>query len=144
MQTAHEILSEQFPHVIIAVEAQFAAPNGMVTSNQMMRWYGDSTTATGLIIYASDVLSRTFGGAPPANPTPPPPIKAPQEDALATAQRLLGEQFTSTIIVAQGEAEFIGTAERSVKALRCSGGGTTVAGLALFASNALRKMAVGM
>ena len=142
LQSAHETLSEQFPHVIIAAEAVFVSPTGEPAFSQLLRWYGDSTTATGLITYASDLASRRFG-EPKTPPQPAPPLKPPQEDALVKAIRILSEQFSTVVIVAQGESEFAGTVERSVKAIRCNGHGTTIAGLAEFASNALRRMAVG-
>lgn len=142
LQSAHETLSEQFPHVIIAVEAQFVQPTGEPACSQLLRWYGDSTTATGLITYASDLISRRFG-EPKQPAQPAPPLQAPQEDALTKAIRMLSEQFSTIVIVAQSEGEFAGSVERSVKAIRCNGNNTTIAGLSTFASNALRKMAVG-
>jgi hypothetical protein len=143
LQLAHEMLSEQFPHVIVVVEAQNHTATGEITNAQLMRWYGDSTTATGLIMYAADLLTRRFGDRQ-GPPQPPPPLKAPQDDALVKSVRMLGEHFSCVIVAAQSEAEFQGTVERSVKVIRCHGGGTTAAGLAQFACNALRRMAVGM
>ena len=142
LQTAHETLSEQFPHVIVAVEAQFLGPNGEPACSQLLRWYGDATTATGLITYASDLITRRYG-EPKAPGQPAPPLKAPQEDALVKSMRILAEQFSTVVIVAQSEGEFAGTVEQSVKAIRCNGNNTTIAGLSTFASNALRRMAVG-
>ena len=137
------MLSEHFPHVIIVAEAQFHSDTGEPVCSQMVRWYGDSTTATGLILYASDLLGRKFGGKP-AVPAAPFPLQPPQEDALAGAQRILSEQFSAMVIAAQGEGELTKQGERSVKVLRCVGSGSTVAGLSSFASTALRKMALGV
>ena len=142
LQSVHETLSEQFPHVIIAVEAQFVGLTGDPGCQQLLRWYGDSTTATGLITYASDLLTRRFG-EPKAPSQPAPPLKAPQEDSLQKSMRMLAEQFSTAVVVVQSEGEFAGNVEQSVKAIRCNGHGTTIAGLADFAAYALRRMAVG-
>jgi hypothetical protein len=142
LQQAHEILSEQFPHVAIAAEAQFVNDEGQPAFAQLMRWYGDSTTATGLLVYASDAITRRFG-EPKQPPQPAPPLPAPQEEALQKAMQILGQTFQITLVVAQSEGEWAGNAERSIKAIRCHGTNTMLAGLSEFASNALRRMAVG-
>jgi|GEM_PF-2770682 len=142
LQSAHQIVSEHFPNVTMVAEAQFLNEDGQPQFAQMMRWYGCSTTATGLIVYASDLLCRTFGERAPKPNVTPPPVHPTQEEALKRAMEILGEQFSCAIIVAQGEPELAGKSERSVKVIRCNGAPTMVAGLAQFAANALRRMAV--
>jgi len=143
LQTAHQIVSEHFPNVVIVAEAQFVGENGQPQFAQMMRWYGCSTTAMGLMVYASDLLCRTFGErAPNPNSAALPAIQPTQEEALKRALEILGAHFACVLVVAQGEPEFEGKGERSLKAIRCGGVPTMVAGLAQFASNALRRMAV--
>jgi hypothetical protein len=144
LQTAHQIVSEHFPNVVMVAEAQVVAlESGETQFTQMLRWYGCSTTATGLIVFGADLLGRTFGERPPkANPTPAPPIHPPQEEALKRALEILGEHFTCALIVAQGEPELAGNSERSLKVIRCHGVPTMVAGLAQFAANSMRRMAV--
>lgn len=142
MQSAYQIVSEHFPNVVLVAEAQFLNEEGQSQLAQLMRWYGCSTTATGLIIFASDLLCRTYGDRPPKpNPTPA-VIHQTQEEALQRALGILGEHFSCILIVAQGEPELAGKSERSLKAIRCSGPPTTVAGLSQFAANAMRRMAV--
>jgi len=143
LQTAYQTVSEHFPNVVIVAEAQFVSEDGQPQFTQMMRWYGCATTATGLMVYASDLLCRTFGDRPP-KPNPPPPavIQPLQEEALKKALEALGQHFACAIVVAQGESELAGKSERSLKAIRCTGAPTMVAGLAQFAANALRRMAV--
>jgi len=143
LQTAHQIVSEHFPNVVMVVEAQLTSETGETQFTQMLRWYGCSTTATGLIVFASDLLCRTFGERPPkANPQPSPPIHPPQEDALKRALGILSEHFACALVVAQGEPELAGNSERSLKVVRCHGAPTMVAGLAQFAANSMRRMAV--
>ena len=143
LQAAHQIVSEHFPNVVMVAEAQFVADDGQPQFAQMMRWYGCPTTATGLMVFASDLLCRTFGERPPnPNPVPPPPVTPQQEEALKRALAILGEHFACAVVVAQGEPELAGRSERSVKAIRCHGAPTMVAGLTQFAANALRRMAV--
>ena len=144
LQKANEVVSEHFPHVVIVVEAQFQSETGEPAASQMLRWYGDSTAATGLMIYVSDLVTRKFGGKQANPPAAPVPLQPQQEDALLKAQQVLAEQFSTIVIVAQGEGELTREGERSVKVLRCVGGQSTIAGLSLFASNALRKMALGV
>ena len=143
LQTAHQIVSEHFPNVVMVAEAQLVAESGESQFVQMLRWYGCSTTATGLIVFASDLLCRTFGDRPlKANPQQTPPIHPPQEDALRRALGILSEHFNCALVVAQGEAELAGNSERSLKVVRCHGAPTMVAGLAQFAANSMRRMAV--
>ena len=142
MQSAYQIVSEHFPNVVMVAEAQFLNEEGQPQFAQVMRWYGCSTTATGLILFASDLLCRTFGDRPP-KPNPAPTVIHPtQEEALKRALEILGEHFACALIVAQGEPELAGKSERSLKAIRCNGAPTMVAGLAQFAANAMRRMAV--
>lgn len=142
LQSAHQIVSEHFPNVVIVVEAQFLNEEEQPQFSQMMRWYGCATTATGLMIYASDLLCRTFGERVPKPNAHAAVLQPPQEDALKRAMEILGPVFACAIVVAQGEAELAGKTEQSVKVIRCNGGPTMLAGLAQFAANALRKMAV--
>lgn len=128
----------------MVAEAQFSNAEGQPQFAQMMRWYGCSTTATGLMVYAADLLCHTFGPKPPkpVDPKNAVPATPQQEGALKRALEILGEQFVCAIIVAQGEPELAGKGERSLKVIRCNGAPTMVAGLSQFASNALRRMAV--
>ena len=144
LQTAYQIVTEQFPNVVMVAEAQFLNPEGQPQFAQMLRWYGCSTTATGLIVYASDLLCHTFGNRPPHAPgsKPPVPTTPQQEEALKKALEMLAPHFACSVVVAQGEPELSGQGERSVKVIRCNVAPTTVAGLAVFAANALRRMAV--
>jgi len=143
LQSAHQIVSEHFPNVVMVAEAQFGTETGETQFTQMLRWYGCSTTATGLIVFAADLLCRTFGDRPPKPiPTSVPPIHPPQEEALKRALSILSEHFSCALVVAQGEAELAGNSERSLKVIRCHGVPTMVAGLAQFASNSMRRMAV--
>ena len=142
MQSAYQIVSEYFPNVVMVAEAQFLNEEGQPQFAQMMRWYGCSTTATGLMVFASDILCRTFGDRPPKPQSSPADIQPLQEEALKRALEILGEHFACAVVVAQGEPELTGRSERSLKAIRCSGAPTMVAGLAQFAANALRRMAV--
>ena len=143
LQSAYQTVSEQFPNVVMVAEAQFVSEDGQPQFTQMMRWYGCSTTATGLIVYASDLLCRTFGDRPPKpNPVPPAMVHPQQEEALKKALEILSPHFACALVVAQGESELSGKSERSLKAIRCTGAPTMVAGLAQFAANAMRRMAV--
>lgn len=143
LQSAYQIVSEHFPNVVMVAEAQFVNEEGQPQFAQMMRWYGCSTTATGLMVYASDVLCRTFGDRPPKPPTGQPAGATPlQEEALKRALEILATQFVCSVVVVQGEPELAGKGERSLKAIRCNGSPTMVAGLAQFASNAMRRLAV--
>jgi hypothetical protein len=144
LQTAYQTVSEHFPNVVMVAEAQFTGEEGQPQFSQMMRWYGCSTTATGLMVYASDLLCRTFGDRLPKSPSAKAvaAITPMQEEVLKKALETLGEHFICSIVVAQGEPELEGKGERSLKAIRCNGAPTMVAGLAQFASNALRRMAV--
>ena len=143
LQTANQIVSEHFPNVVIVAEAQFLTAEGQPQFAQMLRWYGCSTTATGLMVFASDLLCRTFGDRPVnPNPVPTAAMQPVQEEVLQRALGVLGEHFACALIVAQGEPELAGRGERSVKAIRCNGAPTMVAGLAQFAANALRRMAI--
>jgi len=153
LQEAYQRVSEHFPNVVIVAEAQFVGETGQPQFTQMLRWYGCSTTATGLIVYASDLLCRTFGERPPPPPGTPQPapqsqkIPTPtpiQEEALNKALEILGTQFVCSVVVAQGEPELVARGERSVKLIRCTGAPTMVAGLAQFAANAMRRMAVDL
>lgn len=126
----------------MVAEAQFTGENGEPQFAQMLRWYGCSTTATGLMTFAADVLCRTFGERPPKPVVPAPPVNPMQEESLKKAMAILGEHFACAIIVAQGEPELTGRSERSVKVIRCAGAPTMAAGLAQFAANSLRRMAV--
>ena len=143
LQSAYQTVSEHFPNVVMVAEAQFVSEDGQPQFTQMMRWYGCSTTATGLIVYAADILCRTFGDRQP-KPNPPAPavVQPQQEEALKKALEILGQHFACAVVVAQGESELAGKSERSLKAIRCAGAPTMVAGLAQFASNAMRRMAV--
>ena len=94
------------------------------------------------MVFASDLLCRTFGDRPPKPHPGAPAIYPAQEEALKRALEILGEQFTCSLVVVQGEPELTSKSERSLKAVRCSGAPTMVAGLAQFAANALRRMAV--
>ena len=143
LQTAHQIVSEHFPNVVMVAEAQIATDSGETQFTQMLRWYGCSTTATGLIVFAADLLCRTFGERPPKpHPVPQPPIHPPQEEALRRALGILSEHFNCALVVAQGEAELAGNSERSLKVVRCHGIPTMVAGLSQFAANSMRRMAM--
>jgi len=142
LQSAYQIVSEHFPNVAMVAEAQFVNEEGQPQFAQMMRWYGCSTTAMGLMVFASDLLCRTFGDRPPKLNPAPAVIHPVQEEALARALGILGEHFACALVVVQGEPELAGNSERSLKAVRCSGAPTMVAGLAQFAANALRRMAV--
>ncbi|MEI6349557.1 MAG: hypothetical protein WCP06_00455 [Verrucomicrobiota bacterium] len=144
LQKAHEIVSEHFPHVVIVVEAVFQSETGEPACSQMLRWYGDSTAATGLMVYVSDLITRKFSTKQVNPPAAPVPLQPQQEEALAKAQQILSEQFSTLLIVAQGEGELTKQGERSLKVLRCVGGQSTLAGLSMFGSNALRKMALGV
>ena len=142
LQAAYQIVSEHFPNVAMVAEAQFLNEEGQPQFAQMMRWYGCSTTAMGMMVFASDLLCRTFGDRPP-KPQPTPAVIHPaQEQALGRALEILNEHFACALVVVQGEPELAGRSERSLKAIRCSGAPTLVAGLAQFAANALRRMAV--
>jgi len=142
LQAAYQIVSEHFPNVAMVAEAQFANEEGQSQFTQMMRWYGCSTTAMGLMIFASDLLCRTFGDRPP-KPNPDMAVIHPvQEEALVRALEILNAHFACALVVVQGEPELTGRSERSLKAIRCSGPPTMVAGLAQFAANAMRRMAV--
>lgn len=138
------MVSEHFPNVVMVAEAQFMNEEEQPQFAQMMRWYGCSTTAMGLMVYASDVLCRTFGDRVPKPDMPKPAatILPVQEETLKRALEILSEHFVCSIVVAQGEPELAGKGERSLKAIRCNGAPTMVAGLSQFASNALRRMAV--
>jgi len=145
LQSAYQIVSEHFPNVVIVAEAQFIGEEGQPQFTQMLRWYGCSTTATGLIVYAADLLCRTFGERPQPKPNAVPmPVPEQLEKTLQRALEILGEHFACSIIVAQAEPELAakGQGERSLKAIRCNGMPTMVAGLAQFAANAMRRMAV--
>lgn len=142
LQSAYQIVSEYFPNVVVVAEAQFTNEEGQPQFAQMLRWYGCSTTATGLIVYASDLLCRTFGDRPPKPNAVAAVIPAQHEDALQRALRILGEHFACSIVVVQGEPELAGKGERSLKAIRCTGVPTMVAGLSQFAANAMRRMAL--
>jgi hypothetical protein len=142
LQAAYQIVSEHFPNVAMVAEAQFLNEEGQPQFAQMMRWYGCSTTAMGLMVFASDILCRTFGDRPPKSSQLPSVIPPVQEEALARAMEILNEHFACALVVVQGEPELAGRSERSLKAIRCSGAPTMVAGLAQFAANALRRMAV--
>jgi len=142
LQSAYQIVTEYFPNVVMVAEAQFVNDEGQPQFAQLLRWYGCSTTATGLMVYASDLLCRTFGDRPPKPNAAAAAIAPQQEESLQRALAILGEHFACSIIVAQGEPELAGKGERSLKAIRCTGAPTMVAGLAQFASNALRRMAV--
>lgn len=144
LQTAYQMVSEHFPNVVMVAEAQFMNEEGKPQFAQLLRWYGCSTTATGLMVYASDLLCHTFGDRPqkPPGPDGVTPITPQQEEVLRRALEILAEQFVCAIVVAQGEPELAGKGERSLKVIRCNGAPTMVAGLSQFASNALRRMAV--
>ena len=143
LQAAYQLVSEHFPNVAMVAEAQFVNEQGQPQFAQMMRWYGCSTTATGLMVFAADLLCRTFGDRPPKpNPVPAAVVHPVQEEALQRALAILGEHFACALVVVQGEPELTSKSERSLKAVRCSGPPTMVAGLAQFAANALRRMAV--
>jgi len=142
LQAAYQIVSEHFPNVAMVAEAQFSNEEGHPQFQQMMRWYGCSTTAMGLMIFASDLLCRTFGDRPPKPNPEPAVIHQVQEEALVRALGILNEHFACALVVVQGEPELTGRSERSLKAIRCSGPPTMVAGLAQFAANAMRRMAV--
>ena len=142
MQSANQLVSEHFPNVVMVAEAHFTGENGQPQFAQLMRWYGCSTTATGLMVYASDLLCRTFGERPPKPDAPAHPLPETQENALRRGLEILAEHFACAMIVAQGEPELAGRSERSIKAIRCHGAPTMMAGLAQFAANALRRMAV--
>jgi len=142
LQSAYQIVSEQFPNVVMVAEAQFVNDEGQPQFAQLLRWYGCSTTAVGLVMYASDFLCRTYGEPKPKPNVVPMSIPPQQEEALQRALAILGENFACSVVVAQGESELAGKGERSLKAIRCTGAPTMAAGLAQFASNALRRMAV--
>ncbi|XHR30034.1 MAG: hypothetical protein ACFUZC_05645 [Chthoniobacteraceae bacterium] len=144
LQTAYQIVSEHFPNVVMVAEAQFNNAEGQAQFAQLLRWYGCSTTATGLMVYASDLLCHTFGDRPPKPQTPAntAAITPQQEDALKRALEILSSQFICAVVVAQGEPELAGKGERSLKVIRCNGAPTMVAGLSQFAANAFRRMAV--
>jgi len=159
MQSAYQLVTEHFPNAVIVAEAQFLNPEGQPQFTQLMRWYGCTTTALGLITFASDRLCFTFAGPaapqqqqPPSAygedaPPPPPPQPAPmeitaiQEESLQRALKTLSGMFICAIIVAQGEPELAAKGERSLKVIRCNGPHTMVAGLSVFATNALRRKA---
>lgn len=126
----------------MVAEAQFLNEEGQPQFAQMMRWYGDSTTATGLMVFAADLLCRTFGDRPLKPNSASHIIPPAQEEVLQRALGILGEHFACVLVVVQGEPELAGKSERSLKAIRCAGAPTMVAGLAQFAANALRRMAV--
>ena len=140
LQAAYQIVSEHFPNVAMVAEAQFLSEEGQPQFAQMMRWYGCSTTAMGLMVFASDLLCRTFGERPPKPGLPPVVVHPVQEEALARALEILNAHFACALVVVQGEPELAGRSERSLKAIRCSGSPTMVAGLAQFAANAMRRM----